>query len=187
MRRTIVRFLLAVMSVAAPASAGEQSWYLAIEGGLEFGPDAQYARAEDTGVAVLGAVGGPIGSGFVLEGELGYRHTSLEFVDLCCGVVEADVAQFTMMANALYNVPLGESVSLSFGVGAGLNNVGIFTDFFDDTSVEAAAQAKAGLSVAVSEGTDVIANFRYLATFAGDGSYRDVDDATVTVGVKFDR
>jgi opacity protein-like surface antigen len=166
-------------SLTAGADAGERAWYVGVEGGLEF--DGHFDTQADTGYTLIATVGHNLGQNFALEGEVGYRSASFTLFDY-------DVDQFSVMLNGVYEAPLTEQFMLSVGGGLGLDfiHVSIPTlPFFpvDEESVQFAAQFKVGLSFELSETTDVIANYRYMKVF--DGDFTELENSTLTVGLRF--
>jgi opacity protein-like surface antigen len=166
-------------AIAGSAGAGEQGWYLGIEAGAEF--DGHFDAQSDTGYAIMATVGHSLGQNFELEGEIGYRSASVT-------MFAYDVDQFSVMLNAVYEAPLTEQLALNIGGGIGLDVIhASMPSFFfpiDDSSVEFAAQFKAGLTYALSETTDVTATYRYMQAFEGD--FTELDNSTLTVGLRFD-
>jgi len=168
--------LVGVLGLAAPAGAGERSWYMGLEGGVEFDGDGS---SNETGWAGLITLGGGITSHINLEAELGYRSTS---VDTIFELV--DIKQTSLMFNALYEAPLSKEVSFVVGFGVGGENVSYdgFVFGADENEIEIAAQVKVGLNIALSDSTDLVANYRYMTT-VGD---LDITNSTLTVGISFD-
>lgn len=165
----VVGSVVAVLSLAAPAGAGERPWYLGLEGGVELDGDS--------GWAALVTVGRGIASNINLEAEFGYRGTSES------GWLPVDIDQASLMMNAVYEAPLSEQVSLALGVGAGADYVSVEYPWgSSESEVELAVQLKLGLNVELSESTDLVANFRYLETVTDSA----IDNTTLTIGLRFD-
>lgn len=176
MRQLLVMGSLAgMLCFAASAEAGERPWYLGLEGGVEFDGDGS---SSDNGWGTFATIGSGITSHISLEAELGYRATTVS-------AFAVDIDQTSLMFNAIYEAPLGENVSVALGLGVGGEAVSYSSTFFffgtDEEEVELAAQVKLGLNIAVSDSTDLVANYRYMSTL-GD---LDITNSTLTVGVRF--
>lgn len=168
----VVGSLLGVLCLAAPADAGGRSWYLGLEGGVEF----DGGSGADSGWGGFLTVGAGITSHVSLEAELGFRSTSADGF-----FFPVDIDQASLMLNAIYEAPLSEEVSFMMGVGLGGDQVSVDIIGFEESEVEVAAQLKLGLSLEVSEGTDLVANYRYMEMLTDSG----INNSTVTVGVRF--
>lgn len=172
----VVGPLVGALVFAAPTGASERGWYMGLEGGIEFDGDGS---SNETGWAGLVTLGGGITSHINLEAELGYRSTSVntlfEFVD---------IEQTSLMFNAVYEAPLSEEISFVVGLGVGGETVSYdgFVFGADENEIEMAAQVKLGLNVALSDSSDLVANYRYMTT-VGD---LDITNSTLTVGLSFD-
>lgn len=193
MRQLVLGSLVGILSLSMSASAGERSWYVALEGGLEFegGSNAgSYANASNEGTAAFATFGTKISNNISLEGEFGYRSTG--FDSYYFSMIHVDVHQYSVMVNAVYEVPVTKELSLDFGVGLGVDQVQLddgYRPSAGDTDI--AGQLKLGLNLAIGEGAAVTLDYRYLRTFNGefylDGpSGKGLRDDTVTVGLKFD-
>jgi opacity protein-like surface antigen len=180
MRQLVIGSLVSALALAAPTGAGERPWYLGLEGGVEFDGDG---GSNDNGWGGFLTLGSGLTSHISLEAELGHRSTSATFFD-GFGFYHIDVEQTSLMFNALYEAPLGEEVSIVLGAGVGGENVSYSSLMFgdDENEIELAAQVKFGLNLALSESTDLVANYRYMSTL-GD---LDVTNSTLTVGIRFD-
>ncbi len=158
-----------LLALCAQADAGERPWYVGLEGGVEFDGGA-YGRDDDSGWAGLVTVGTGITSHINLEAELGYRSVStVGFYGY-----DTHIDQTTLMLNAVYETPISKEVSFAVGLGVGGDHVSRGRDN------QVAAQLKLGLSVALSEDTELVANYRYVEVFR---TY--VDNSTVSVGIRF--
>lgn len=167
MGRAALMAVAATFGLAAAADAGERSWYLSLEGGVEFegGAPANY----DSGWAGLATIGTGITSHLSLEAEFGYRTTT------GAGTWSAvDIDQTTLMLNAVYETPISKEVSFEIGLGAGGAHVSLGRDN------QIAAQLKLGLSVDLTDDIELVANYRYVEVFR-----TFVDDSTVSVGIRF--
>ncbi len=179
MGKTIRRLAAASVAfvAAAGADAGERAWYIGIEGGAEL--DGHFSADAGTGYAIIATVGHRLGPNFDLEGEIGYRSAR-------DGAFDYDVDQISVMLNGIYNVPLTEQLSFSVGGGLGVDFIHASFNFFvpiEDDSVQLAAQFKTGLSFALSESTELVANYRYVKAFEGD--FIELESSTLSVGLKF--
>ena len=180
----------AAAAFAVPADAGHfKGWYLAIEGGANWidDTDALYERTSnnafassepgvatfDSGWSVFASVGYAFASNWRLEGEFGYRSNEVFAVWLVQDSfrqLTGDVEEYALMANVLYDIPLGERLALILGVGAGGDHVvldGAFTSFggpvpIEDDEWRFAAQGLAGLSYKLSSRLDLTLTYRYL-------------------------
>lgn len=175
-QRLVVGGLIGAVLSAAPVHAGHgDGWYIGLEGGVEAGGSTN----TDVGTAFIATVGSHVGA-FRVEGELGVRSQSQHFT-----LGDADLDQTSFMINGVYDVALGGSASLSLGAGLGYDDVETNSSFFNGSGTEFAGQAIAGLNLALTERIDLVANFRYMAPFASGGNVADVDNTTVTAGLRF--
>ncbi len=166
--------VVSALAFAAPAGADERPWYLALEGGVEFDG---VASSGDSGWAGLLTVGRGVSSNVSFEAELGYRSTT------DYGFGEVDIEQTTLMLNAVFEAAISEDVSVAIGLGVGADNVAVeYSWGFSDSDVELASQLKLGLSLEVSESTEIVANYRYVEMLTDSG----ISDSTLTVGIRFD-
>jgi opacity protein-like surface antigen len=188
MRQLVLGSLVGVVCLSMSASAGERAWYAGIEGGVEFAGnfnDNSSSSLDDTGLALFATLGRDLGPSFSLEGELGYRSTDEQLYTL------SDIDQISAMVNAVYELPLSEAFSLSIGAGLGLDYIQVQGGApwwssvpLDDSDVQAAAQLKFGLNYEIGETTDLSVNYRRMTTFEG-GTFTDIDNATLTIGLRF--
>lgn len=178
MRQLVVMgSLVCALALAAPTGAGERSWYLGFEGGVELDGGGSNYGEDDSGWAGLVTVGTGVTSHISLEAELGYRTVSSDY----SGGLSSGVDQTTLMLNAVYETSLTKDVALAIGVGVGGAQVDY--EYYwggSHSDIEIAAQLKLGVSVAVSESTELVANYRYIEVFR---TY--ADDSTLTVGIRF--
>src|SRR5436190_12745831 len=209
------RYMLAAVAataIASPAAARDNSGYVGLEGGIWMvqdvdldthigitapqqnfsdGFDVDHKTGFDTDL-----IGGYDFGMFRLEGELGYKHTSVnkvvvdnvfagELVSLRgTNLLDSDfdfshTSILSLMANALVDVGGDEGVSGYIGAGAGLASVKMLGDH--DSGF--AWQVIAGLRFPVSANIDAGLKYRYFTS--ANLSY-DVDaDAggSTTVGV----
>jgi len=213
--------LLGVATLAlAPAAMADNKtgWYLGVEGGVN--------RTNDTSADVsvtplpplsipadlsfhdgwvgFGTAGYAFPGNWRLEAELGYRHnkissiTSPDPVYAGQSINHGQLNTASLMGNVVYDIPITQRFKASVGAGAGV----VHRDFNDKTIVKDhdmkfAYQGIAGLSYAISPGTDVTMNYRYLRSAGGDfheayGSEQvayhtdNIDDQAITIGLRFD-
>ncbi|MBI1214013.1 MAG: outer membrane beta-barrel protein [Alphaproteobacteria bacterium] len=165
----------------------------------------------DTGYALVANVGYHWSNGLRAELEAAYRDNTLgQIADTTpLGRPDGDVTQFSLMANALYDVRLADDIDLSLGGGIGaadaridLKSCGgpgscptvqqLIVDAGNDWSF--AWQLLAGLSYAMSPNTDVFVEYRYMRndnhdviTYPNGTPLRqsvDLQNDTVTVGIR---
>jgi opacity protein-like surface antigen len=131
-----------------------------------------------------------------IEGEVGYRNAG--FGD------RGDISNTTLMLNALFDIPVTES--LSFAGGGGLGIDWIATDLSSDAADNAsvfAYQAIAEASIELTDRIDLTLTYRYLDASGADDLYAevamrgaapgstaavridDVSTSTVSVGLRF--
>ena len=178
MRKLGLVALAIAMSTGVPAEAGKRDWYIGIEGGGEFDGGA---TGDNSGWAGLVTLGAGLTEHLSLEGELGYRTTGSDGY----GGLYADVDQLSFMANLVYEAPLSKEVSFAIGVGLGVDQVNLDYYYYfspDYGELEVMGQLKLGLSVAASESTDLVANYRYTESITSS----PVDNSTLTVGFRFE-
>jgi hypothetical protein len=174
--------VLGLLCFVPVADAGDRSWYLGLEGGIEFDGGGGSA---DNGWAGLATIGSGITSHISVEAEFGYRSTSLDF-SFYAPDIFIDFDQLSLMFNALYEAPIGEDAVLAIGLGVGgesieANSPSAGGMSIDEEAVELAGQLKLGVSIPVSESTEIVANYRYMTTF-GDW---EMTNSTLTLGVRF--
>jgi outer membrane protein OmpA-like peptidoglycan-associated protein len=176
----------AALAFASNAGASElRGTYAAIEGGAGWvggeqlfqatattgviGASATYDAGFDTGWAVFGTLGYAFTNNFRAELEVGYRHNEIESLRELAPVAttlpsDGDLSEFTVMANLLYDIPLGSRLMLTVGAGVGADqaNLDIAALGFDDDEWVFAYQGIAGLSYAIGDQTQLFVNYRYL-------------------------
>jgi len=168
----VVGSLVSALALATPAGADQRSWYLGLEGGVEF----DGGSGADNGWAGLLTIGAGITSHLSLEAELGYRTATIEGYS-----PSLDLNQSSLMLNAVYEAPLTKEISVAIGVGLGVDEVAVEYGSFEDSEVEVATQLKLGLSMEVSESTELVANYRYMEMITDSG----IGNSTLTIGVRF--
>ncbi len=213
----------AVLALSSPASAGRlTSWYGVFEGGGSWVEDfaaTQYVTpapvpvastlALDVGWAALASVGYAYDNGWRFEVEGGYRHNDFDRQIPAVGpavVVSGDLAEYTLMANVLYDFPSASGVTFSLGGGVGADYARLDANSLlapvaaiQDDRVSLAFQAIAGMSVQMTSWLDLVLNYRYLyvtdfqfsepdSVVPANTNHLDTDDLqkhTVTLGFRF--
>ncbi|HTY69704.1 MAG TPA: outer membrane beta-barrel protein [Alphaproteobacteria bacterium] len=146
--------------------------YVSLGAGAQWLEDAKTRNAAlntkykfDVGPAVIGALGYGLGNGFRVEGEIGYRDSSVK-----SGSGSAKALDF--MGNALYDFHMGWPVTPYVGGGIGFarvnfDGVGIPTPpggRIDDTDSQFAYQGLAGVAYAINQNLKLDVGYRYFAT-----------------------
>lgn len=181
MRALLTVGVAGLLLSAAPATSGQSEWYVGIEGGVELGDGAQYG-SPDLGVALIGTIGTKLDADFAIEAEIAYRSTT----EGTYYFGDADVSQRSWMLNAVYELPLGDTASLTLGAGVGVNEVEWDYPFFSEGDTNFAAQIKLGLAFEISERMDIVSNVRYMTPVASSNGASDIDNATITIGLRID-
>lgn len=177
---------VSAVALASNASAGElRGTYAALEAGAGWVGSERFFQATavtgvittsalydadfDTGWAIFGTLGYAFGNNLRAELEVGYRHNEIERLAELLPVPGAlspdgDLGEFTVMANLLYDIPLGQHLTLSIGAGVGGDqaNLDVGTLAVDDDEWVFAYQGIAGLSYAIGDQTQLFVNYRYL-------------------------
>jgi OmpA-OmpF porin, OOP family len=208
--------LLLAASTLALACAGHAAaqpangWYMGLEGGGNWVsendttfstslPTSGPAPIEfDTGWTGIATAGYAFPGNWRVEAEAGYRHNDVDTINGIANGAGGELNTTSLMGNVLYDIPLTERMTVSLGAGAGA----VHTEFDDgvidqDEDTAFAYQGIAGVSYALSPRTDLTMNYRYLRSDAlefqgrhvGHTDFYDTDDVqnhTVTVGLKFD-
>ena len=201
-------------AVAATAFSGAASaanfggWYVSLEGGANWVSDSDYVAnvtpataTYSTGWAALATVGYAFGGNWRAEFEAGYRDNDIDAITPVVSIVgnSGSLTESTLMANVLYDIRLGDKLSLSLGAGAGmdfaeLDLVGTLYNASDD-DWNFAYQGIAGLNYAIGGRTTAFINYRYLTVSSPNydltaklGPLVDSDDYqkhTVTLGLRY--
>jgi outer membrane protein OmpA-like peptidoglycan-associated protein len=222
MKKILLGTVGALALCTAPADAARYNgWYVSLEGGANFAEDwnarsnltslgavtttAPAHASYNTGWAVLGSVGYAFRN-WRVELEGGYRHNNTD--KLVIGPTigaptfttnSGHVSHWSIMANALYDIPLGERWSLTLGAGAGGADTHI--DYvplpgFKDDNWNFAYQGIAGLNYAIGSRTDLFLDYRYFRVVDPSFDFRgaqnvfldhadDFANHTVTLGLRF--
>jgi hypothetical protein len=215
---------LATLALASTASAASfTGWYGGVEAGANWVPNQNgvddtidptftggYTNKTefDTGWAIMGSAGYSFGP-WRTELELGYRSNDISkyVVPNASSTTQfsdgGDVHQFTVMANALYDINVTPDYQLSLGGGVGADFVGyknpnFHTDPIKDSDTVFAWQLMAGVSRFMPYlNADVVLNYRYLQTDSvsftevdhfGDlhnDNYSNLDNHAVTLGLRW--
>lgn len=207
--RTTLFATAAVLALSATADAAPNGWYVSLEGGaswvqdinaVEFNGTTYLADIEmGTGWAALGTIGYGWDR-WRFEVEAGYRHNDVDFLLFSTGSSFFDIGElqeFSLMANVLYDIPLGKSLSLTIGAGAGADRINFKWDTFGSAGLDEedwafAYQGIVGLNYALSPQLEAFVNYRYLNVsepdFAVAGATFDFDDVTkhsATLGLRY--
>src|SRR5690348_11822515 len=149
--KTILLGAVAAVALTGTANAGQlPGWYVGIEGGANWIDDvnAKGVTAShsiigsgdisfDTGWAVLATVGYSFHNHFRLEGEVGYRHNKISGGPAISGsgpspshsgTATGEMNELSLMANVLYDIPLGSRATFSIGAGAGGDHANLKSD-----------------------------------------------------------
>jgi outer membrane protein OmpA-like peptidoglycan-associated protein len=196
---------LSLLASGAHAAA-INGWYIGLEGGGNWIDDVDAVTVFDdnlpdtttlefeSGWAALATVGYGVG-GFRFELEGGYRANET-------GSNDASLNEWSVIANALYDIQLSNRISLTLGAGAGgdFAMLELPQNGFDDDQWTFAYQGIGGVSYAINRRLDLFVNYRYLRvhepsfeTFATVGLESgllafDLDDVgkhTATMGLRY--
>lgn len=208
--RTALFATAAVVAMSTAADAAVNGWYVGLEGGVTWvedldmfeiltGPASFNAVLEqDTGWAALGTVGFAWDR-WRFELEAGYRDNDIDTISFTTGLVTTNVGElneFSLMANVLYDIPLGTKFSLTLGAGAGYDRVEFvwdgFATPFEDDDWRFAYQGIVGLNYELSREFEMYVNYRYLNVEGPDFSFAgnrfwfdDVTKHTATLGLRY--
>jgi len=188
--RTLLLGAAAALILNAPASAGmPNGWYLSLEGGANWVEDWSVTQIStpdgvntdigsvgyDTGWAVLTTVGYNFGR-WGAEFETGYRKNELDAFTLTgvpASIDALELDEVSFMANVLYNHPVTERITLSFGAGAGADfaqmEVTSSGTAAEDEHWSFAYQGLARLNYAVGQRSELFLAYRYFR--ASDPSF----------------
>jgi OmpA-OmpF porin, OOP family len=170
----------ALLCVALPGVGEAQNrpvgFYIGIGAGPNFSEDSDITRSGinttaelNTGYAILGALGYGFDMGLRAEVEFGYRENT---VDSLRGAANGrgDYRSYALMANLLYDINTGTSVTPYLGAGIGvsyvrLDHVGpLGTGFANDSEGVFAYQGIVGATMPIVEQLYGFAEYRYFAT-----------------------
>ncbi len=211
-RRSVLACATALVSLTSIAHA-TPAWYVGLEAGANWLSTIHQAQVPpaappinqfidfDTGYAVFGTVGRRLDANWRIEAEIGYRENKLDrFTGTLGSNFQPDGinAEFTLMANVVYDIAMGDGVSLSLGAGIGADHdrTTSKTQGFDDAQWAFAYQAIVGVNYAIGPKTELFVNVRYLGV--DDLTYHDaslpaagalaqdgIEKQTLTLGVRF--
>ena len=197
---------VACIALAGTADAAHfHAWYVGLEAGASWIDDTDAVIAVsgeislppipgtiefDSGWAVFATAGYAFDNHWRLEGELGYRAN-----DTTSGI--ADVTEWSIMLNALYDIPISEKLDLSLGAGVGYDQATLDFGGADEFDGNIAYQGIVGLNYALGSRTDLTLTYRYLVVeepnfaFAVPGGAFTVDadnvnKHAVTIGLRYD-
>ena len=200
----------AVASIAFASSANAahfKGWYVGLEAGANWIDDVDAVGTVDTGSFTFSGTGAvPLESGWAalatvgfafddhwrLELEGGYRSNETDFYNII------EVTEWSVMANALYDINLSPNLDLTLGAGVGYDLATLdIGGVIDDDDGNLAYQGIAGLSYVINKRLDLTLTYRYLNvqepsfTFVGGGgsgtlAFDDVTKHTVTIGLRYD-
>jgi OmpA-OmpF porin, OOP family len=216
---------VSALAFAGTAQAAQfKGWYVGIEGGANWVSDVDvlYTRTFNDAFATSDTADAAFGDGWTMLATVGYAFSNQLRVEVEGGFRSNDVAatffvssvfvtmdgdldEFSLMANVLYDVPLGERATLSLGGGAGADQTKLDV-LFDDARIRErewhfAAQGIAGLSYTLTPGIEATLTYRYLhvggPTFAQQGffsiipftdtfAFDDLSKHSLTFGLRFD-
>lgn len=213
--RTLLLGTVAAVALGGVAQAEPfHGWYVGIEGGANWvspidqvqqypsGAKVNQTFDLDVGWGVFGTIGRTLGDHWRVEAEVGYRKNNIGKFTGTHGTHVADVngtdSEFTLMANVVYDLMLGDRWSLSVGAGAGADRAHTTskTFGFDDSEWSFAYQGLVGVNYKMGERSALFANFRYLVVNGFDYSdaslpqngvvhQRDINKETLTLGLRF--
>ena len=145
-----------------------------------FGP-AGTAVAFNHGVRLDGTVGYRFDSSWAVEVEGGFAGNQISSIGGVKPLTDIFLYQYPVLANVVYRYPLGEHWRVWAGVGAGaVWSTLDFNGIVDDTDLQYAYQAKAGVGYAVGKTIEFSICYKFLGT--GDHSWNIVGDPGNTEG-----
>lgn len=211
----------ALLALALPADAHQlRGTYASLEAGANWIGDERFFQDSifttstfiydeyrgdfDRGWALLGSIGYAFENRIRVELELGYRNNDFkQLYGSSSSELESGggLSEFSIMANLLYDIPLGKRWSVSIGGGAGMDRANLEVDYvdFDDSEWRFAYQGIAGVNYAIGERTQLFLNYRYLHVDAPEYTWfepgspaithrtiflSDIDKQTLTLGVR---
>ena len=176
-RAKFVAGLFCAMSLAAPmaAQAAEDGFYAEGRIGLSLPlnsdlDSATTSQEVDLDRSIVGnvAVGHGYGNGVRTELEIGFRENDVDSIS-GGGSGTGDVATWSFMANALYDVAVDGPLKPFFGIGAGIARIDASGatpstgTSINDTDTAFAWQGMAGVAYAVNERVKLTLGYRYFA------------------------
>jgi OOP family OmpA-OmpF porin len=177
----------ALLALTSPASAGRfTAWYFGVDGGANWVEDLDISvystpvltsNAEldfDMGWAAFASAGYAFrNSGWRVELEGGYRYNEVDTITPAAlpvaTPIDADLSQFTLMANAVYDFPSIGGMVFSLGAGVGADYaraksaaIAPLVAPFEADEISLAFQGIAGLSYPITSWMDLTLKYRYL-------------------------
>jgi outer membrane protein OmpA-like peptidoglycan-associated protein len=174
--------VLALTAAASSGYARPSGWYLGLGGGVSKPESTDFVTTPpgavrpvefDTGWAVMGSVGYRWDSNWRLEFELAFRQNDWE--TKAPGVGSGEQTQFTQMVNMIFDFPINDRTTLSFGAGLGGNMVSLDVATpagvsLDDDYV-LAGQLMAGVGFQISRSLELFVDYRYLVSDQPEHSF----------------
>jgi OOP family OmpA-OmpF porin len=117
-------------------------------------------QSPDLGWALFGAAGMRLDGPFRAEAEIGYRASTLSSV--------SDIDHLTVMANLLYDFPVGKNFAWSIGGGIGMDRIHWTGDGPTDSTWRFAVQGLVGASYKLSERMAIDLKYRYMVPTGAD-------------------
>jgi len=204
----------AALVMGANAQAAASGFYAGLEAGATWiersdvletrntGATAFHDRIDyDTGWALLATLGYEWNH-WRVEGEIGYRQNDMQSLRTTIFTTKGvdNLDQLTLMANVLYDIPLGDRFSATLGAGVGADRIsfdwpGFSSNGWSDDNWVFAWQGIVGLNYALSPDCDLFVDYRYLSASGPDYAidvvtiytldFDDVVTHTASVGVRW--
>jgi OmpA-OmpF porin, OOP family len=214
LRKHLLASSAALAICAATAQADASPFYISVLGGPNWAEDERIVTTYsttadfnfDTGFVVGGAFGAHLDSwlrGLKVEIEAAYRRNDLDghFTTsdgTYTGTINGHISNFSLMANAWYEIDLGSKVRPYIGAGAGwaksrLDQVWLwstgasnFSSIVENSGF--AYQLGIGLNYEIMRGVDVGIGYRYfngpnIAAYSGDYGPDKIDNTNHAVAV----
>lgn len=196
--KTSAAALIAVIATSQSASA--KDWYLGGSIGYNQtsdqtseGPSRLVNVEYEEGYALSSYVGFRKSENFRFEGELAFRRNdgeALSFNNVARPFAGAGTESYSLLANAIYDVPTDSAITPYIGVGAGIGF--LENDFvygpatFQDKDTAFVYQGMVGASVPVTEKIDLFIDGRYLAATGVDFVRSSPSDNGVSLDSEYD-
>lgn len=210
---------LAITLAATAAQARDNNWYIGLRGGVVFPDDRRFYNTgpigpdfnttEKLGWAAAARLGYDFGR-LRTEIDVGYHQTRLRSAELLATTplglagnyagTDGRMRNWTVMANALFDIVNNDAFSLSAGAGAGAARINAHNvrlgpnaaPFLNDSDWVFAWNALAGARIALSPGVDLAVDYRYLrpnrarlVDISGEGVTHRSNSHTILVGLNF--
>lgn len=193
----------ALLALALPADAYQlRGTYASVEAGANWiGDDERFFQDSifttgayfydeyrgdfDRGWALFGSIGYAFESRIRVELELGYRDNEFkQLYDSSSSPIDSGggLSEFSIMANLLYDIPLGKRWTVSLGGGVGMDRAALEVDTldFDDSDWRFAYQGIAGVNYAIGERTQLFLNYRFLHVDAPEFTWFEAGAPAIT-------